>query len=110
LRKAESIGVKVNEIDFGTVTTLETTEIEVIKVLNQFESKIREAAKDYSPAVIANFAYDLAKTYNQFYQNIPIFNESDANKLKVRVALSKSVVDAIKKTMNVLGIQVPERM
>lgn len=110
LRKAESMGVKVAGVDFGSVTTLETAEIEVIKVLNQFENKIREAAKDYSPAVIANFAYDLAKTYNQFYQNIPIFNESDANKLKVRVALSKSVVDAIKKAMNLLGIQVPERM
>lgn len=110
LRKAESLGVKASEADFGTVTTLETAEIEVIKVLNQFENKIREAAKDYSPAVIANFAYDLAKTYNQFYQNIPIFNESDANKLKVRVAMSKSVADAIKKAMNLLGIQVPERM
>lgn len=110
LRKAESLGVKMNEVDFGSVTTLETAEIEVIKVLNQFENKIREAAKDYSPAVIANFAYDLAKTYNQFYQNIPIFNESDANKLKVRVALSKSVADAIRKAMNLLGIQVPERM
>jgi arginyl-tRNA synthetase len=110
LRKAESLGVKLSEIEFGTVTTMETAEIEVIKVLNQFEGKIREAAKDYSPAVVANFAYDLAKTYNQFYQNIPIFNESDQGKLKVRVALSKAVADAIKKAMNLLGIQVPERM
>jgi arginyl-tRNA synthetase len=110
LRKAESMGVKFTDVDFGSVTTLETAEIEAIKVLNLFENKIREATKDYSPAVIANFAYDLAKTYNQFYQNIPIFNESDANKLKVRVALSKSVADAIKKAMNLLGIQVPERM
>jgi arginyl-tRNA synthetase len=110
LRKAESLDVKTGEVDFSSVTTLEAAEIEIIKVLSQFENKIREAAKDYSPAVIANFAYDLAKTYNQFYQNIPIFNESDVNKLKVRVALSKSVADAIKRAMNLLGIQVPERM
>jgi arginyl-tRNA synthetase len=110
LRKGESLGVKIAEVDFASVTTLETAEIEVIKVLNQFENKVREAAKDYSPAVIANFAYDLAKTYNQFYQNIPIFNESDANKLKARVALSKAVADAIKKAMSLLGINVPERM
>lgn len=110
LRKAESLGIKVSEADFGNVTTLETAEVEVVKVLNQFEGKVREAARDYSPAVIANFVYDLAKTYNQFYQNIPIFNESDANKLKIRVALSKAVADAIKKAMNLLGIQVPERM
>ena len=110
LRKAESMDAKRGEVDFGSVTTLETAEIEVIKVLNQFENKIREATKDYSPAVIANFTYDLAKAYNQFYQNIPIFNETDANKLKVRVALSNSVADAIKKAMNLLGIHVPERM
>ncbi|HEY0740988.1 MAG TPA: arginine--tRNA ligase [Chryseosolibacter sp.] len=110
LRKAESMGVHVNESDFGSASSLQQPEIEVIQVLSQFENKVREAAKDYSPAVIANFAYDLAKTYNQFYQNIPIFNESDANKLKIRVALSKSVADAIKKAMNLLGIQVPERM
>ncbi|HEY0654653.1 MAG TPA: arginine--tRNA ligase [Chryseosolibacter sp.] len=110
LRKAESLGVDLIEIDFAGVTTLETAEVEVVKVLNQFENKVREAAKDYSPAVIANFVYDLAKTYNQFYQNIPIFNESDANKLQVRVALSKVVADAIRKAMHLLGIQVPERM
>lgn len=110
LRKAVSMGIRVNESDFGVASSLQQPEIEVIQVLSQFENKVREAAKDYSPAVIANFAYDLAKTYNQFYQNIPIFNESDANKLKVRVALSNSVADAIRKAMNLLGIQVPERM
>jgi arginyl-tRNA synthetase len=110
LRKAESMGISVAASDFGTATVLQPAEIEIIQVLSQFEPKIREATKDYSPAVIANFAYDLAKTYNQFYQNIPIFNESDTTRLKVRIALSKCVADAIKKAMNLLGIQVPERM
>jgi arginyl-tRNA synthetase len=75
-----------------------------------FETKLREAAKDYSPAVIANYAYDLAKQYNQFYQNIPIFNEADQAKLKFRVAFSVAIASAIKKAMSILGIQVPEKM
>ncbi len=110
LRKAESMNLRVSDTDLASAASLTAGEIEVIQVLSQFENKVREATKDYSPAVVANFVYDLAKTYNQFYQNIPIFNESDATKLKVRVALSRAVADAIKKAMNLLGIQVPERM
>jgi arginyl-tRNA synthetase len=71
---------------------------------------VQEAAKEYSPAVMANYAYDLAKGYNQFYQSVPIFNETDAAKLKFRIAFSSMVAAAIKKAMSLLGIQVPERM
>jgi arginyl-tRNA synthetase len=60
--------------------------------------------------VLANYAYDLAKEYNQFYQSIPIFNETDAAKLQLRVALSKSVASSIERSMNLLGIRVPEKM
>jgi arginyl-tRNA synthetase len=52
----------------------------------------------------------LAKEYNQFYQSIPIFNEEDPAKLKLRIALSQSVADTIKKGMSLLGIRVPEKM
>jgi arginyl-tRNA synthetase len=100
----------VTAADLKNVSSLEPAEREVIRVLSAFENKIREAARDYSPAVIANYAYELAKEYNQFYQSIPIFNETDASKLKLRVALSKSVADAIKKSMAMLGIPVPEKM
>jgi arginyl-tRNA synthetase len=110
LRKAESMGVAVSATDFKNVSLLEPAEREVVQVLYTFENKIREAAREYSPALIANFAYDLAKEYNQFYQNIPIFNETDKDKLKVRIALSKAVADAIKQAMHLLGIEVPERM
>lgn len=110
LRKAESMGVAVSATDFKNVSSLEPAEREVVQVLYTFENKIREAAREYSPALIANFAFDLAKVYNQFYQNIPIFNETDKDKLKVRIALSKAVADAIKQAMHLLGIEVPERM
>jgi arginyl-tRNA synthetase len=110
LRKAESLGVLVKAEDLKNTQTLEAAEREVLRVLHTFENKIKEAAREYSPAVVANFVFDLAKEYNQFYQNIPIFNETDPGKLKARVALSTAVADALKRGMQLLGIQVPERM
>ncbi|MBT1705018.1 arginine--tRNA ligase [Chryseosolibacter indicus] len=110
IRKAESIGVFQSKSNFNEIASLEPAEREVIKSLSMFENKLREAARDYSPAVIANFAYELAKEYNQFYQTIPIFNEADQNKLRLRIALSKSVADVINRSMGLLGIHVPEKM
>jgi arginyl-tRNA synthetase len=110
LRKAESLGIQVSESDLKNISALEKSEREVMQVLSAFENKVKEAAREYSPAVIANYVYDLAKEYNQFYQSIPIFNEEDAGKLKLRVALSKAVASAIKKGMLLLGILVPEKM
>ncbi|MFZ6014455.1 MAG: arginine--tRNA ligase [Bacteroidota bacterium] len=109
-RKAGSLGIVVNRSDLDVVASLEAAEREVLMSLNSFENKVKEAAREHSPAVIANFVYELAKEYNQFYQSIPIFNEADQHKLKFRVALSKTVADAIKRAMHLLGIEVPERM
>ncbi|MBS1680101.1 MAG: arginine--tRNA ligase [Bacteroidetes bacterium] len=110
VRKAESMGVKPTESDLSQVTSLEDSERDGIFILNNYINKLNEAARDYSPAVIANFAFDLAKGYNQFYQSIPIFNETDAVKLKFRIAFSEVVADVLKKSMKLLGIQVPEKM
>lgn len=110
LRKAESMNLVPTTNDIKNLATLEPSEREALHLLSLFENKIREAAKDYSPAVIANYAFDLAKQYNQFYQNISIFNESDPVKLRFRIALSDCIASAIKKSMNLLGIAVPERM
>jgi arginyl-tRNA synthetase len=110
LRKADSMGIAITKDDFKAVKTLAPAEREVLQVLHMFEGKIREAAREYAPSIVANLVYELAKEYNQFYQNIPIFNEADAGKLKGRIALSKAVADAIRKGMQLLGIKVPERM
>lgn len=110
LRKAEVSGITVNADDLNAVTSLEPAEREALQVLSVFESKLREAAKEYSPSIIANYAYELAKEYNQFYQNIPIFNETDPAKLKFRIALSRAIADTIQRGMGLLGIEVPERM
>ncbi len=107
LRKAESMNITPAVAD---VKSLEPAEREVIFKINQYTNKLQEAAREYSPALIANYAYELAKEYNQFYQAIPIFNESDPAKLKFRIAFSKVTASTIEKAMSLLGIRVPERM
>lgn len=110
LRKAESIGIDTSETALVNAADLQPVEKEGIYVLSLFESRLKEAAKEYSPAVIANYAYELAKVYNQFYQSIPIFGETDSGKLSLRIAFSGAVGKAIHKSMRLLGIDVPERM
>jgi arginyl-tRNA synthetase len=110
IRKAEAMGVKPVESELSQVTTFEAAERDAIFMINNYINKLHEAAREHSPAVIANFAFDLAKAYNQFYQTIPIFNEADAAKLKFRIAFSQVVADVLKKSMKLLGIQVPEKM
>ncbi len=110
LRKASGSGANIDASVFSTVDQLEPAEREVIQVLALFESKIREALREHSPAVIANYVYELAKEYNQFYQRIPIFSEEDTGRLQLRIALSASVAAVIRKGMRLLGIDVPEKM
>ena len=107
LRKAESQNLSG---DVSALTSIEPAEREVIFILHQYLNKLEEAAREYSPAVVANYAYDLAKEYNQFYQSIPIFNEADQAKLKFRIALSSLAADVLKRSMALLGIHVPDRM
>ena len=94
----------------AAVTSLEPSERDVLNLLSLYENKGKEAAKEYSPAVIANYAFELAKEYNKFFQNIPIFREADQAKLKFRVAFSGAVGDTIRKAMALLGIVVPDKM
>lgn len=110
LRKAASLGIAISSSGTGGVSSLEPAEREVIQVLSSYEGKVREAAKTYSPAIIANYVYELAKEYNQFYQSIPIFAESDKGRLLLRIALSDAVGRTLRKGMGLLGIKVPERM
>jgi arginyl-tRNA synthetase len=108
LRKATALGISP-ESDVP-VARLEPTERGIIRLIHVYPEKVKEAAREYSPSIIANYAYELAKEYNQFYQNIPIFNETDHAKLKFRIAFSQVVANTIRKAMGLLGIHVPERM
>jgi len=90
--------------------SLHEKEKELIKALAQFPEVIQQAAQQYSPALIANYTYDLVKEYNSFYQSVSILGESDYNKKVFRVQLSNKVAQTIKNALKLLGIKVPERM
>lgn len=110
LRKADQEGISYKLDNFKTLKQLEPAEKQVVLVLSRYEEKIREAAAAYSPAIIANYAYELAREYNQFYQTVPVLAETDTSKLHFRLALSDVTARVIRHAMHLLGIRVPERM
>jgi arginyl-tRNA synthetase len=110
LRKAGEMNIKVDVANFDSVSQLHETELEVITHLVNYPAVVKEAGNLYAPSVIANYAYDLAKSYNRFYQEISIFNETDEQARSFRIALSAMVARFIKESMRLLGITVPERM
>lgn len=85
-------------------------EKELIKQLQLYPEVIQNAAENYSPALVANYTYDLVKAYNSFYQSVPILAEIEEGKREFRVQLSKKVGEVIQAAFRLLGIEVPERM
>jgi arginyl-tRNA synthetase len=79
-------------------------------MINEFPAVIRQAGTDYSPSGIANYTYDLAKEYNQFYHDFSILREENEDVKAFRILLTRNVGKVIKTAMNILGIEVPERM
>ena len=107
LRKATfDYSPQVNASD----VSLHVKEKELIKQLELYPDTIQQAADNYSPALIANYTYDLVKEFNSFYQNVSILGESNETKKRLRVQLASKVADVIKSAFNLLGIQVPTRM
>lgn len=107
LRKADERGL------VGTIAPdveLSAKEIRLVKLLNTFPQKVEEAASELSPAVIANFAYEIAKEFNQYYHDTPILKEEDEKTLKARLVLISTLATALVNAMNILGIELPERM
>ncbi|MBT4869730.1 MAG: arginine--tRNA ligase [Polaribacter sp.] len=105
----------IRKADFdysGPINTIELheKEKELIKQLELFPEVIQQAAANFSPAIIANYTYDLVKEFNSFYQNVSILGEKELDKKIIRVQLSKKVADTIKQAFLLLGIEVPERM
>ena len=110
LRKAAQIGVDLSVAGFDQITEVAESEAALIQLLNDFNRKIKSAGEDYSPAILAQYLFDLAKEYNRFYAELPIFHEKDAQLQSFRVALSAQTAKTIKRGMQLLGIHVPERM
>jgi arginyl-tRNA synthetase len=109
--RIQSIIRKAN-FDYSKVVTIELheKEKELLKQLALYPETIQQAAANYSPALIANYTYDLVKEFNSFYQNVSILGEENQDKKVFRVQLAKKVADTIKSAFLLLGIQVPERM
>lgn len=109
LRKAAEKGLEYAASPLPKVE-LSAKEIRLIKLLNTFPAKIAEGAQAYSPAVIANYAYDLAKEFNQYYHDTPILKEENEDVLKMRLMLIDTLSAVLRKAMGILGIELPERM
>ena len=86
------------------------SELDILKTLHSFPETIAKAAEDFNPAIVANYAYELAKQYNHFYQDINILKEQNPEIRNMRLLLSFFVANTIKHAMNLLGIDVPNRM
>ena len=89
---------------------LHDKEKSLVKHLQLFPEVIQQAAANYSPALVANYVYDLVKEFNSFYQNVSILGAETAIEIKFRVQLSRAVANTIKNALSLLGIAVPERM
>ena len=114
--RIRSILRKYNEVATGKpqVTNLPTElhekEKTLLRSIGQFPAVVQDASDNYSPALVANYVYDLVKDFNSFYQNVSILGEQDPVKLDFRVALCRKISEIIAEAFKMLGIQVPERM
>jgi len=115
VRKAGDMGTWAPRVEPGAGAHMATwsllpEERSVIKLLHQLPTVLHESATKLEPSALANHAYEMVKTYNTFYQAVPVLKEEDAAKRAFRLALSAAVANAVKKAMWCLGIEVPERM
>ncbi|MBO7159915.1 MAG: arginine--tRNA ligase [Paludibacteraceae bacterium] len=106
LRKAAELNLSAN---LGDVQ-LNEKEIALISALASFPEVVKQAGKEYSPSLIANYTYDLVKEYNQFYHDYSILKEEDEAVRAMRIVLSRNVAKVIKQAMALLGIGVPDKM
>ncbi|MEX1191631.1 MAG: arginine--tRNA ligase [Brumimicrobium sp.] len=108
--RIQSLLSKFEIVNLNNQLAINNPEKELIKILSEYPSIIKEAGKNYSPALIANYTYELVKTFNTFYQAHSIMNESNEALKNARIILSENVGKVIYSSMKMLGIQVPNRM
>jgi len=109
LRKAEDKGIKLNH-SIEAWIQIGPKELQLIKTVAQFPVAIKEAGDNYSPALIANYVYELVKDFNQFYHEFPMIAEENAELRNLLLVLAETIGKTIKTGMKLLGIDVPERM
>ena len=108
--RIQSLLSKAGEIGSYVNATLGVEEKEVIKLISQYPLVIKEAGDHYSPAVIANYLFELVKAYNHFYQAVPVLVEKDVENKNLRLTLSQNVANIIAKSLKLLGIESPNKM
>ncbi len=109
LRKAAAQGIDY-ATNSGAGVELSPKEVRIVKILNNFPNKIAEAGEAHSPAIVANYAYELAKELNQYYHDTPILREENKAVLAFRLQLIELIARVLTKAMDILGIKLPERM
>jgi len=109
IRKAKELKIVIDS-NIDPEYNFVPKEVAVLKLLHDYPEITKQAAKSMSPALIANYVYDIAREYNQFYHEVVILKEEDTAKRNFRIALSEFTGNVIKSAMSLLGIQVPERM
>ena len=107
LRKAET---EFGPADIGPQVQASAKEIRLVKLLSQFPGKVAEAGASLSPAIIANYAYELAKEFNQYYHETPVLKEENPALLRYRLVLISIIASTLRTAMGLLGIELPERM
>jgi arginyl-tRNA synthetase len=110
LRTAQEKGVKYTAEDYAKYTMLMPTENQLLQLIYTFPKKVQEAGETYSPAIIAQYAYEVAKAYSSFFNECSIFKADTLEAMSFRVALTEMSGKVIRKAMDLLGIEVPERM
>ena len=110
LRKAAAQGVAFDAAGIPDSVALSPKEVRLVKLLAAYPQKVQEAADALSPAIIANYAYDLAKEFNQYYHDTPILKEEDPVLLKARLVLIETLASVLRKATAILGIELPDRM
>ena len=108
-RKADQMGI-ITDLSAIISAKAGAKEIELVKLLRKFSATVSEAAAEYSPALIANYCYDLSKEFNQFYHDFSILGEEDISLRNFRLFLSKVTSEILNSGMWLLGIEMPERM
>lgn len=109
-RRAKDAGLQYRDASNPKAITLSGKEEELIARLAEYAEVVNEAAKNYSPAVVANYSYELVKEYNQFYHDFSILKEEDEALRAFRLSLSRAVAETLSRAMGLLGIEMPEKM
>ncbi|MCQ2180635.1 MAG: arginine--tRNA ligase [Bacteroidales bacterium] len=107
LRKADALGIRPAVSEDAP---LSPKEIRLVKLLASYPQKVQEAADAFSPALIANYCYDLAKEFNQYYHDTPILKEENSSILRMRLALIETLANVLVKATGILGMELPDRM